>query len=81
MAIEVKEFRTPGERLDVEGYCLLCTTSGLIFGPSLDAERGAADAEAFLQWLIERGIQPRAVKLAYLDDCYRRYCEANEPAQ
>lgn len=82
MAIEVKEFFTPDGSSNYgmpEGYCLRCTTTGLVFGPTLDAERGPCDAEAFLTFVHERHTDPRALAPRDLADLYALYCRENEP--
>lgn len=71
MAIEVKEFKSPyDETYEVEGYVLRCTTTGLLFGPTLSAEAGADDAEAFLGWFTETHGDPRCVPPGELADAY-----------
>ena len=81
MAIEVKEFRTPsyGSDSHVEGYCFRCTTTGLVFGPTLVSGRGAEDAEAFLQFVLERHTDPRAIAPRDLAEIYHAYCDENIP--
>ena len=81
MAVEIKEFRTPSYDQDapIEGYCFRCTTTGLVFGPTLESGRGDEDAEAFLQFLLERHSDPRAIPPRELAEIYHAYCAANIP--
>ncbi|TFH58741.1 MAG: hypothetical protein E4G90_10595 [Gemmatimonadales bacterium] len=79
MAVEVKEFRTPQSHDDCEGYCLRCTTTGLVFGPTLDPERGPDDAEAFLAFLHKHYPDPRAVAPRDMADLYALFCQQNAP--
>lgn len=77
MAVEVKEFRAPegGQQEAPEGYCLRCTTTGLVFGPTLEAEEGAERAEEFLGWVLRRHGDPRGLAPGHLADLYGKWHE------
>jgi hypothetical protein len=76
MAIEIKEFTTPESGTEVEGFCFRCTTSGLVFGPTMDADDGPDVAEEFLQYVLAEYEDPRNIaprELAYIYNKWRTY--------
>jgi hypothetical protein len=75
MAIEVKEFYTPeSEHYGApEGYCLRCTTTGMVFGPTLEADEGPERVEEFLQWVLRWHGDPRALTPGHLTDLYLQF--------
>lgn len=77
MATEIKALTTPGSE-EVEGYCFRCTTTGLVFGPTLSAEEGPERAEEFLQWVRREHGDPRNLSAVDIEDRYGEWLKGPE---